>query len=171
VLGISCRRELLRPEKIGHRRPGLFIVALVAAALTGSACGTSELDVEPTFDGTWRVTTLQVDDTAVDLQGQALQIEIDTGQAAVRGRTNCQELFGSYTLVDTGASSGEASFTIPSPAADPSCEAVDASVHRLLVEALESVTLWRREGSTLTFLGTAPSPAQGQTELALIPAG
>lgn len=169
--GISCRRARSRFEKIGHGRPTFFIVAFIAAAMLSNGCGTSELDVEPTFDGVWRVAALRVDGTAVELQGQALQIEIDTGEAAVRGRTNCQELFGSYTLVDTGSSSGEASFTIPSPAADSSCETVDGSVHRLLVEALESVTLWRREGSTLTLLATATSPTQDQTELVLSLAG
>jgi hypothetical protein len=144
------------------RRVAALVAGLIAFAVAASACGTSELDVQPTFDGVWQIAALDVNGSAVDLTGQALQIEIDTGSAAVGGRTNCRELFGSYTLIDTGSGSGEASFTIPSPAADSSCESADRAVHTSLVEALERVTSWRREGSALTLLAI-----ESQTELVL----
>jgi heat shock protein HslJ len=149
-------------------------VAVLAAGFVMMGCGTAELAVEPTFDGTWTVTELASGGTAVDLVGQPVEIEIDTGQAAVRGRTNCQRLFGSYTLDGADESSaqsngaeggGDASFTIPSPEASADCAAADRAVHIDLVEALESVTLWRREGPTLTL--SSPSGSllvlQGQT--------
>ena len=86
----------------------------------------------------------------VDLAGQPIEVDIDTGQAALRGQTNCQQLFGSYTLVGNRETGGNASFTIPSPAASEECADADRMVHTELVEALESVTQWQREGSTLT---------------------
>lgn len=144
--------------------------ALIAATALGMAsCGTTELDVDTTFDGTWSVAALASDAGAVDLAGQPIEIEIDTGEAAVRGRTTCQALFGSYTLglddeEDTEAG-GEASFTIPSPEASADCEPMARSVHIDVVDALESVTQWRREGPTLTL--SSPSGSlivlEGQT--------
>lgn len=135
---------------------------MVAVALALTGCGTAELDVERTFDDTWDVTDLVAEGEIINLVDQQIEIEIDTGQSAIRGRTNCQRLFGSYTLVDNGASSGEASFTIPSPAASSECRPVDQLVHTQLIEALESVTQWAREGSTLTL--TSPS----ETRLVLL---
>lgn len=166
MLGTSCRRASFRFGRIGRWRPTGFVLALITAAAVSSSCGTSELDVEPTFDGVWRVAELRVEGTDVGLQEQAVEIEIDTGQLAVRGRTNCREFFGSYTLVDNGSSSGEAGFTIPSPAADTSCDTVDATVHDSTVEALELVTQWSREDSTLTLL-TAGAPTGPRTQLVL----
>lgn len=173
MLGTTCRRAPSRFGRIGRGRPAGFLVALITAAAVSSSCGTSELDVEPTFDGVWRVAALRVEGTDVGLQGQAVQIEIDTGQLAVRGRTNCQEFFGSYTLVDTGSSTGEAGFTVPSPAADPSCDTVDSTVHESTVEALELVTQWSREDSTLTLLtaGVSTDQTEPRTQLVLSLAG
>lgn len=125
-------------------------VAAVALGVLAASCGTAELEVAQTFDGSWNVTELVSEGEAIDLVGQRIEIEIDTGQAAVRGQTNCQQLFGSYSLVESNASNGDASFTIPSPAASTECRSVDQLVHTELVDALESVTRWQREGSTLT---------------------
>lgn len=120
-----------------------------------AACGTTELPEQVAFDDTWAVTELIVDDAPVDLTDQQIEIEIDTSEAAVRGRTNCQRLFGSYTLVGGDGSSGDASFTIPSPEASTECRDVDQAVHTDVVDALESVTQWSREGSELRL--TSPS--------------
>lgn len=139
-------------------------VVLVGAALVATGCGTAELDVDPTFDGSWDVVELAQSGAAIDLSDQTLEIEIDTGQAAVRGLTNCLRFFGSYTLVDADASDeGDASFTIPSPTASDDCAAADRLVHTELVEALESVTRWRREGSILTL--SAPTGTQLELQL------
>ncbi len=161
-----ARSETLTAQSrraVSHAAGAFGLVLTIA--LSAVACGTSELEREPTFDGTWRVTALVDDGATVDLDGRSPQLEIDTGEAAVRGRTNCRELFGSYTLIDTGSSGGGASFTIPSPAADSSCDATDRAVHTSLVDTLESLTQWRQEGSVLTF------QTQGQTVLELTPAG
>lgn len=121
-----------------------------ALVLAAAACGAEQLDVEATFDNTWTVVELAAEGDAVDLTDQPIEIEIDTAASAVSGRTNCQRLFGSYTLIDDGGNSGEASFTIPSPAASDDCRDADQAVHTAVVEALESVTQWRREASGLT---------------------
>ena len=137
------------------------------AATIGAAavsCGTAELDVETTFDDTWRVSELATNDDTVPLDGQMIEIEIDTGQAAVRGISNCQRFFGSYTLEDGSNRSGDASFTIPSPAASTDCSTDDRAVHEAVVDALESVTTWERIGSKLTL--SSPSGARLTLEAA-----
>lgn len=133
-------------------KPTAFIrrcLPAIALAVVTAGCSGTELEIEATFDDTWTVVVLANEGTTVDLTDQPIEIEIDTGEAAVRGRTTCQQLFGSYTLVDEGENSGDASFTIPSPAASGACEAADRAVHTALVDALESVTQWQREASTL----------------------
>ena len=153
-----------------HRRA--FLLAVVAAVTVG--CGSSELEVEPTFDGEWVVTTLELDPTAVDGTdyagvldsiGEALLVEIDTGEAALRGQTGCGRLFGSYTLLGGGTDGGDASFTIPSPEADNDCVADERRAHEALVIALEQVNRWQQEGTTLVFRGP------DSTTLVLTPAG
>lgn len=142
-------------------RPTAFIrrsLAAGALAVVVAGCGSTELEVEATFDDTWTVVEFVNEGAAIDLADQPIEIEIDTGEAAVRGQTNCQRLFGSYTLVDDGGSSGDASFTIPTPAASEECRAADQAVHTAVVEALESVTQWRREGPALTL--SSPSGTQ-----------
>ncbi len=143
---------------------------MAAISLAAASCGTAELDVELTFDDTWDVVELVSGDEPIDLVDQPIKIEIDTGQAAVRGRTNCQRLFGSYTLANDGGSSGDASFTIPSPEASADCRQVDQLVHNELVGALESVTLWRREGSTLTLSSPSGSLVTLQSQAGGAPA-
>jgi len=142
----------------------------VAIVLGLASCGTTELDVDLTFDGTWALTELASDGGAVDVTERSIRIEIDTGEAAVRGQTACQALLGSYTLrtaaeAGSDANEGDASFTIPSPEASASCSDADRFVHMELVDALESVTQWRREGPTL--LLSSPSGSlivlEGQT--------
>ncbi len=143
---------------------------MAAISLAAASCGTAELDVDPTFDDTWEVVELESNGEPIDLVDQPIEIEIDTGQAAVRGRTNCQRFFGSYTLVDDGGSTGRASFTIPSPEASADCRSVDQLVHIELVEALESVNLWRREGSTLTLSSPSGSLVTLQSQAGGAPA-
>lgn len=123
--------------------------AAVVAVIAG--CGGTELENEPTFDGTWIVERLELADTEIDLGQSALVIEIDTSSLAVRGLTGCGRLFGSYTLtlVDEADREGPASFTLPSPAPDDSCPAEDRDRHESLAAALETVSRWRREGPLL----------------------
>ncbi len=146
----------------------------MAVGVVAAGCGSSELDVEPTFDGEWIVTTLEVDPTAedgVDYGGvldaidAPLLVEIDTGEAAVRGQTGCGRLFGSYTLLGNGTDGGEASFTIPSPAPDSDCAADERRAHEALVSALEQVSRWRQAGTALVFQDSE------STTLELSPAG
>lgn len=151
-----------RSPSIGRRslsavlRAGLR-VGLSAGVLAGavSGCAGTELERDPTFDGTWSVARLEVDGTGIDVDGSGLVIEIDTAAAAVQGRTGCGRLFGSYTLthdpesVDEAGDEGPASFTIPSPAPDESCPPADRDRHESLVAALETVSRWQREGPLL----------------------
>ena len=129
------------------------MAAAIASVLALTGCGTSELEVEPTFDGVWVVATLVAEGDAVALGGESdgLTLEIDTGDAAVRGRTGCGPIFGSYTLVieTAGDTSGQAGFTMPSPSPDETCDELDRARHEALVAALETVTVWRQEGPSL----------------------
>lgn len=155
------------------RRRSAAIVFVAASA----ACGTSELPVDPAFDGLWAVAGVELasadsdaaDTASADVERAGLLVEIDTGEAAVRGRTGCGEFFGSYTLIDEGESTGPASFTVPSPAPDAACPAADRVNHVALVEALETVTQWRQEpaAGALTMELTSPSG----TRVLLTPAG
>lgn len=122
--------------------------AILLASL--GACGGTEFEVEPTFDGEWAVTGLELGGAEIELDGAALIIEIDTTEAALRGSTGCGRLFGSYTLsIDADPQAGIASFTVPSRLPDDSCPAVDRQRHVALVTALESVTRWRRSTDSL----------------------
>lgn len=167
------------------------MAGVVAAAVAVAACGSSELDVDPSFDGEWTVTMLDVtmlDVTMLDVGESAddgapglleaiaapLVVEIDTGEAAIRGRTGCGRIFGSYTLThdrDSGtgdSDSGDAHFTLPSPAPADDCPTAERRAHEALVAALERVNRWQQQGATLEFRETA-SP--DQTLLELSPAG
>lgn len=130
------------------RRTQPTLAAVAACLCLAAACGSTELEVEPTFDGNWIVSQLEVGGTTVEL-GSTIAIEIDTAEAAVRGRTECGEFFGSYTLIDAGADSGRASFTIPSPPPTESCPGADRADQIVVVEALESITTWTREAPAL----------------------
>lgn len=139
--------------------------------LLAAACGTAELDVEPTFDGVWTVVDLTIDGESIEFDGPAaadLVVEIDTGEAALRGRTGCGPFFGSYTLSGAGEQSdgpGPASFTVPSPQPADDCVDADRTAHVALVDALEAVTQWRRDENSLV-LEDPP-----ETTLELRPAG
>lgn len=158
-----------------RRRPAATLTAALPAGLVigllAGACGTSELDVEPTFDGVWIVAELTVGGESVDLDGPEaadLVVEIDTGEAALRGRTGCGRFFGSYTL--SGADEqpdgpGSASFTVPSPQPTADCVGADRAAHTALVDGLETVTQWRRDEDSL-LLEDPP-----ETTLELRPAG
>lgn len=140
------------------------LLLVAACCVAATACGSSELPIEPTFDGNWVVTSLEVGDQSIDLDRQPIQIEIDTGQAALRGRSTCLRFFGSYSLIDDGADDGEATFTIPSPAADDTCDAESADAHTAVVAALEAVTRWQRQDARLLLTGP-------DSNLELTPAG
>ncbi len=169
VIVSSCDATV---DPVPARRHRVLLLAVVGVVAAG--CGSSELDLEPTFDGAWIVTTLEVhmtaadgaDDTGLlDAIGAPLLVEIDTGEAALRGQTGCGRLFGSYTLLGDGTDGGEASFTIPSPAANSDCPADERRAHEALVNALEQVSQWRQEGTALVFQGP------DSTMLELSPAG
>ena len=141
-----------------------WLATFATVCLVVAACGSSELEVEPTFDGNWTVSALTVDGTTIDVEQQPIEIEIDTGQAALRGRTTCDRFFGSYTLTDDGSGDGDATFTVPSPAPDDTCDEDSIRAHTAVVETLESITRWQQDGDRLRF----QSP---NSTLELTPAG
>lgn len=143
---------LPRPQRhILGRFPASLALAVSLMVLAG--CGGTELEVEPAFDGKWSVAGVTVNGAEVDVTGADLKIEIDTAEAALRGTAGCGRILGSYTLESSDEAEGDASVTIPSPAPSESCPAPDRERHESLVAALESVTRWRQEPSSLLLLG------------------
>ncbi len=123
------------------------VVALGALAVL-AACGETapSLTEGDAIEGTWRLSSFST--SAGELDDAELVMEIDLGAASISADTICHTVLGSFSVDDDGA----LSFTIPGTTNQP-CDDDQQALEDEIVEGLEAVTTWRRQGDQLTLAG------------------